>query len=129
MTLELPADVEPFLDNYTQIHDPAVYALDLSRPDDVLEAWAEVYDVQPDYMAELIAAESVTYVGATHDLLGRLEDHRDSEVRQAALLQVCDIEGLRDVHWFQDADRAFEREHGIAMQLANKYGDMYVHSR
>lgn len=130
MSIALPEDIEPFLtDDFEQLRGPAVYALGVERPDDVAAEWDRHFDARPEYLDELQSAQHVVYVGATNDLLLRLEDHVEGELRQSALLTVCDITGLRNVWWFQDADRAFERENGIAMELANKYGDTYVHSR
>jgi predicted GIY-YIG superfamily endonuclease len=130
MSLALPGDVEPFLtENFEQLRGPAVYALDVVKPDDVAAEWDRHFDARPEYMDELQSARDVLYVGATNDLLLRLEDHVEGDVRQSALLTVCDIVGVRDVVWFDDADRAFERENGIAMQLANELEHTYVHSR
>lgn len=130
MSLTLPADVEPFLtdtnDDWTA---PAVYALRLIPPDTVAEAWDRHFDTRPDYLESLRTATDVVYVGAASNLMHRLEDHRDGQVRKSALLQVCEIEGLRNIWWFDDPDRAFERESGIAIQLQNYYPDTFVHQR
>jgi len=125
MTLSLPQDLGEHIP-IEDYHSPAVYALDLSRPNDLASAWDREFDVRPPFFGELRDADGVVYVGATNDALGRLEDHRDGDVRQAALLQVCDIKGLRDVWLFDEVGRAFERESGIAIELANEHPDWFV---
>jgi len=130
MSLSLPEDVEVFLtDGYDQLHDPAVYALVLERPDDVAQAWDREYDTRPEWFDELVDAREVWYVGATNDCLSRLEDHRDGQVRVGVLQRICSIDSLRNVWWFSDTDRAFERESGIAVAMQNEYPEIYVHSR
>lgn len=130
MTLALPGDVEPHLtDGFDQLHDPAVYALKLYRPPDVGAAWDREFDTRPPWFEEFRDAGEVFYVGAASDLLHRLEDHRDGEVRTAALLRVCDIAALHAVFWFDSADRAFERESGIALMFQRERPDAFVHQR
>jgi predicted GIY-YIG superfamily endonuclease len=101
----------------------------LSKPDDLAAAWDREYDHRPGYWDELVACANVAYVGAAKDILGRLEDHRDGEVRQTALTKVCAIEGLRNIWWFDSADVAFERESKLAMLMANHKPSWYVHQR
>jgi predicted GIY-YIG superfamily endonuclease len=130
MTLALPGDIERHLtEGFDQLHDPAVYCLTLLRPPDVGAAWDRHFETRPDWFEEFSDADRVLYVGAANDLLHRLEDHVDGEVRKAALLRVCDIGALRNVWWFEDADRAFERESGIALTLQQEYPSAYVHQR
>lgn len=129
MPLTLPADLERYADDFDQMRGPGVYALDLSRPPDVEAAWDETFDVRPPWFERFRDAAKVVYVGGASDVLARLEDHYAGEVRQAALLRVCSIDGLHDVWWFEDADRAFEQESGIALDLQNDRADWYVHQR
>lgn len=132
MTLSLPADAEPFIPaggDLSDLRGPGVYALRLSRPDDLAAAWDATFDTRPDYWESLTSAERVVYVGAAKDVLGRLEDHRDGEVRKAALLRVCEIDALRNVWWFDSADAAFERESKLAIMLQNDRPAWYVHQR
>jgi len=128
MSMSLPADVERF-GGPDRWHSACCYALVLTRPDDLAAAWDREFETRPPWFEEFRDAASVVYVGATGDCLSRLEDHRDGEVRQAALLRVCDIDSLRNIWWFQDTDRAFERESGIATEMQNQYPDVYVHQR
>lgn len=131
MSLSLPQDIEPHLpegDDYSWT-DPAVYALELTRPDDVESAWNAVFDHQPPYLEDLEQCSTVVYVGASTNLLSRLEDHHVGQVRLTALTSICEIDSLRNVWWFDDPQRAFERESGIAMTMQNEYPEMYVHSR
>lgn len=130
MTLSLPEDLEPYLENgFDQCHSAGVYALDLKRPDDLAEAWDREFETRPDYWAPLTDSSEVIYVGATADVLSRLEEHRDGNVRRAALVSVCEITDIRGVWWFDAVDRAFEREHGIAMSINNAVPSAYVHAR
>ena len=132
MSLSLPADIEPFLDDthaFERIRGPACYLLSLERPSDVREAWNETFDVLPAYMDELESAQSAVYVGAANDLLRRLNDHANGEKRKAALLEVCDVVDLVEVWWFDSVEKAFERESMIATNLANEMSNVYVHQR
>jgi len=129
VTLSLPEGLSVFADSVAIMHRPSVYALTLSRPDDLAAAWDRTFDTRPPWFESFRDAGQAIYVGAASDTLARLEDHRDGDVRVATLMQVCDIDGLRNVWWFDDADRAFERESGIATTLANEYTDAYVHQR
>jgi len=128
MALLLPADLEPFADP-DEWDSAAVYALTLKRPVDPEAAWDREYDVRPEWFEEFLHAGTIVYVGATANVLSRLEDHRDGEVRQAALLKICEIDSLRNVWLFKNKDRAFERESGLAMKMANEYPGYYVHQR
>lgn len=131
MALSLPEDVEPWLtEDYEQLRGPAVYALELNVPDNIREQWNQHYDVTPDYLEAIEAAERTLYVGAAKDLLHRLEDHNSRDVRKSALLRVCEIDRLANVWWFQEVDRAFERESGLAMMLNNQTdSSVFVHQR
>lgn len=129
MPLELPADLEVHADNYDQLTDPGVYVLLLNRPDNPAAAWDREYDARPEWFVTFRDAAQVAYVGAASDVLHRLEEHRDGEVRQAVLLRICAIDRLHTVFWFDDADRAFERESGLAMTLQQERPEWYVHSR
>lgn len=132
MTIELPADAEPFIPSggdLSDLHAAGVYALRLSRPDDLAAAWDQRFETRPDYWGTLTDADGVVYVGAASDVLRRLEEHRDGEVRKARLVEVCTIELLRNIWWFDAVHKAFSREHGIALMMKNQYPHLYVHSR
>jgi len=129
MSLQLPADVEPHLIDGVEWSDPGVYALKLNRPDDLAEAWDQTFDHRPDYWESLMDAHAVVYVGATKNVIGRLEDHRDGQKRLTALTSVCEIEGIRNIWWFDSATEAFDRENGLALTMQAQYPHTYVHSR
>jgi len=131
MSLSLPKDMEPYLsDEYTRYDNPGVYALTLNVPDDVREQWTEYYDHTPNYLDAIEQAETTIYVGAAKNAIARLEDHADRSVRKVALLRFCDVESLRNIWWYDSADRAFERESGIAIELNNHTdAGTYVHQR
>lgn len=130
--LELPADAERFIPSdgdFDSLHDPAVYCLVLERPDDIEAAWNERFDHRPDYMDQLKAAETVAYIGATKDALHRLEEHKAAEKRKAALVEVCEIDYLRNLWLMDSAEEAFQEESQITIMLQNQKPDWYVHSR
>jgi len=130
MTLTLPADAEPFInDDISELRQPGVYALKCIKPDDIADQWDERFDHRPDYWEELVEAKRVAYVGAAKDVLARLEDHRDAEVRKAALLEVCEPVGVLNIKFFPTAEQAFERESGLALRFARKHPEFYVHQR
>ena len=131
MGLELPADAEPFLRSEDEwLRRPAAYALELRKPYHFEAQWDRHFDTRPDdYWEELVAADEVIYVGGTKDLLGRLEDHRDGEVRQAVLLEVCAILSIRSV-WWADGDDPLLVERQLADALrAEEPPTTYVHQR
>lgn len=127
MPLELPADLEPHTGiNY---HQPGVYALTLKRPEDVADRWDCEFDVRPPWFDDFRGAARVVYVGATADLLSRLKDHRDGQVRQATILRVCGIDGLHTVWVCDTADAAFAAEYNMMTMLRREHPEWYVHSR
>jgi hypothetical protein len=132
VALELPADIGPFLQDHhahERIRGPAVYCLRLTRPDDLAAAWDTEFDHRPEYWDDLTDADGVLYVGSAKDLLSRLNDHADGEVRLTVLTTVCDIGGLRNVFWVDDPDRRRIEESQIATMMQNELAEMYVHSR
>jgi predicted GIY-YIG superfamily endonuclease len=127
MSLNLPQDLEPWTDEWDT---PAVYALRLTLPSDFPERWDATYDHHPDFVDAAATAETVLYVGATADVLSRLEDHRDGVVRTASLVSLASDVELRNVWPFDTKTRAFERESGIAIRLNNHTdAGTYVHQR
>lgn len=131
MTLELPADAEVFIPegkSFDALHESGVYCLTLSRPDDLAAAWDRHFEHRPDYWADLVDAERVVYVGSAKDVLARLTDHKDGDVRVTVLTEVCDIDGLRNV-WWCDTDRRRIVESQVATMLQNEYESYYIHQR
>lgn len=132
MSLELPADAEPFIPDggdVTDLSEPGVYCLTLSRPTNLEDAWNRQFDTRPEYWGDLTYCTQVAYVGAASDVLRRLEEHRDGNKRKAALLEVCEIDELRNIWWFDSTDTAFERESKLALWLQNSRPSWYVHQR
>lgn len=130
MSLSLPADLEPYTNGLEDAHEPGVYALYLNRPSALADAWDEEYDVRPPYWQDLIEASRVVYVGGASDLLARLEDHRDGDVRQTALTKICDITGLHTVWVCEDKETAFNiEEPRLARMLQEEYPEWYIHQR
>jgi len=129
MTLTLPADAEPFVDDISELRGAGVYALKCIKPADIAEQWDRHFDHRPDYWDELVNAYRVAYVGASNDVLSRLEDHRDADVRKAALLEVCEPVDVLNIKFFPTAEQAFERESGLALRFAREHPEFYVHQR
>lgn len=129
--INLPEDLEPFADDYSDISGPGVYALNLSKPRNLAEAWDREFDSRPNYWNELKQARFVVYVGAAKNVLSRLEDHRDGNVRVGVLQRICEIQEVRNV-WFCDStDKAFEMESRKGIELRNwlRKQPVYVHWR
>jgi predicted GIY-YIG superfamily endonuclease len=116
VTLSLPADIEPYTDDY---RTPAVYALDVAMPDDLLAEWDRRFDARAAWFDELQAANAVVYVGATSDLINRLEEHRDRTVRRAVLPSLATDLELRNVWPQTSADQAYIAESQTAIRLQN----------
>jgi len=132
MTLSLPEDIEPFLrsdDAFSQIHAGAAYALVLSKPDDLEAEWDRHFETRPEYWDQLVDAETVIYVGGSKDLLGRLEDHHEGDVRVTVLTEICEIDRLRNVWWADDRG-PFLVEPQLADLLRHELPtETYVHQR
>jgi len=116
MTLTLPADIEPYTTDY---RTPAVYALDLGMPSDLPAEWDRRFKTRAEWFDELQAADAVVYVGATETLVGRLEEHRDGNVRTAVLPSLATDLELRNVWPRDSADQAFVDESQIEIRLRN----------
>lgn len=127
--MDLPSDLSLFADSIAEYHRPGVYCLRLKRPDDLGEQWDRHFDTRPDWFEEFRAAERVLYVGGAADVLSRLEDHADGEVRNTVLTTVCSIQDLRNVWWAETVDQAFLDESRIAIELRNQYPECYVHQQ
>jgi len=116
MTLSLPSDLEPYTTDY---RTAAVYALDVTMPDDLAYQWDLRFEHRAEWFDQLQAAGNVIYVGAAKNLIGRLEDHRDGQVRKAVLPSLATEIDLRNVWPKSDADDAFREESKIAIRLRN----------
>lgn len=136
MPLSLLEDLEPYVDDYDEMHASGVYALELERPASLADVWDQHYDTRPPYWSDLMQAEKCLYVGGASDLLSRLEDHRDNEdptkdtKRQTALTRVCEVRGLHTA-WLADSpEHAFEiLEPRLARWLQSSHSSWYVHCR
>ena len=127
--IQLPGDIEPHLIDGFEWSDSAVYALVLDVPSDLREQWENFFDTTPNYIGLVEEKPTTVYVGAAKNVRARLEDHVEGERRKARLVQFCEIESIRNIWWFRDHNRAFERESGIAIAMQNEYPSYYVHSR
>lgn len=129
MSLSLPEDIEPHLTSDNEWSDPGVYCLSLTVPSDVRERWESVFDTTPDYLDMVEQKAQTVYVGAAKNVLSRLEDHKEGKYRKAALLEVCEIDGLRNVWWFNTVERAFLKERTMADMVSAEHPSWYVHQR
>lgn len=128
MPLELPSDLATFCDDEHGLRSPGAYALRLSKPDDPAAAWDRRVDVRPPWFEKFLAADEVFYVGQSRDLLARLEDHRDGDVRQVSLVAICDVVGLHTVWWADDTEPEAV-EYNLAASLRRERPAAFVHSR
>ena len=126
--LELPADLEPFADDFDQMHASGAYALVLDRPDDFHAAWRREFDAVPDWFTLARDASTLAYVGGSSDVLSRLEDHRDGEGRTTVLTRVCEIDRLQSV-WFAKDEPWEVTEANLASALRETRPSWYVHQR
>lgn len=126
MSLSLPEDIEPWIQNYNQMHSPACYALTLRKPSNPGKAWNEHYDTKPPWYDEFKEAAQCVYVGGTTDLLARLEDHRDGQVRQTTLTRICGIKSLRTVWLVDDEERVWREERKLARAIQAEYPSVFV---
>ena len=129
-------DLDAFIDNDLGTGArtrPGVYAVKLSTPDDydtALEYWHAYYDTDPpDWLREAYKANVAVYVGAAKNVHQRLHTRITYANRSTAIARVYPFHSLFNVWWFNDVERAFEREKGVAMELRNKYPGLYVHCR
>lgn len=97
----------------------AVYALRLTIPAYPRAAWADAFDAPPpdDFEARLRAADRLVYVGESADAYGRIMDHARGDVRQTAIMRVCEPERVVGV-WPVDGDRS-AAEYNTAARLAD----------
>lgn len=80
------------LDIFEASHDGGVYALEVAAPSieaEAKERWDRHHDARPDddTLERIAAAETVLYVGASHNVYHRLTEHVAGEVYQAAFLE------------------------------------------
>lgn len=128
MSLTLPGDLEPWIDTIEDAFRPGAYALVLDRPEDFPAAWDRLYDIRPEWFSLARECETLAYVGGASDVLSRLEDHRDGEVRRTVLTSVCDIDHLHTVLWATDRPYSVV-EYNLAVTLSRERDGWYVHSR
>lgn len=130
MGLELPGDLEPYIEEYDQLHSEGAYAIELSRPVNLEEVWHRHNETKPPYWDQLQRADRVLYVGASGDLLSRLEDHRDGDARTTVLTEVCDVVGLHTAWRAKSPEHAREvLEPRLARWLQSSNPGWYCHTR
>jgi predicted GIY-YIG superfamily endonuclease len=127
MSLELPAELEPYAEEYSDISGPGCYLLELTKPDDMADAWDREFDHRPEWFEQLQDADRVLYVGASKRVLSRLEDHRDGEVRLTVLTRVCDVSSVEEAWFYGSAEKAFQAEYNHAAEVSRQtLDDVFV---
>jgi len=135
MGLSLPGDIEPHLVDGYEWSDSGCYALNLTVPSNVRELWDNEFETTPDYVDMMADKDHTVYVGAANNVRARLEDHRDANrndkdaVRKVNLMEVCSIDSLRNVWWFDSMDEALQNEWSLATMMQQEYDSYYVHQR
>jgi len=114
-----------YVDDLADAHAPAVYALRLSKPEDMEERWAEEYDAMHPEIEAMQAADRLYYCGAAKNVVERIEAHRDGK-QSAAVMAVAPPHSVAQVWFYDDADEAFTRESMHAIALGNKPGNYVV---
>ena len=112
---------------------PGVYALRIDTPSGGVETharrWlAAGYETTPPYLAAIVDASQVVYVGAATSVRDRLDDHLAGDVRQATLPTVYGIDDLDGVWWYDDKEAAFGAEQSIRDAIACEHPGWFVHA-
>lgn len=126
--------IEEHVDDIGAARQPGIYVLELSTPattdfDKYARLWLQEFETTPRYLQAIADNDRLLYVGAAADVLARLEEHIERPNRSTTVATVFPIVSIEEIQWFDRQERAFEREKGRAMQLANQTTDAYVHSR
>lgn len=113
---------------------PGVYALLIDTPSGGFETharrWlAAGYETTPPYLAAIVDAERVVYVGAAKSVRERLEDHLAGDVRKATLPSVYDIADLHGVWFYESTEVAFTAEQEMRDYIAGEHPGWFVHAR
>jgi predicted GIY-YIG superfamily endonuclease len=120
------------LEEMSDTHAPAVYALRLSVPSDrttVEIRWECAYDAHaPEWLWVAHESERVVYVGAAKSLFARLHQHAEG-TRTASVCLIYPPHSIERVWWYDTAEEAFDNERQHADELAQEHPTWYVHQR
>ncbi len=114
-----------YVDDLADAHAPAVYALRLSKPEDMEERWAEEYDAMHPEIESMQDADRLYYVGGAKNVFERIEAHRDGK-QSAAVMALAPPHSVAYLWPYDDVERAFERESMHAIALGNNPGNYVV---
>lgn len=114
-----------FVNDLSDAHTPGVYCLRLSKPPDLRAAWDDAYDAMHPEIDAMQSADRLYYVGAAKNVFERIEAHRDGE-QSAAVMEAAPPHSVAQVWFYDDVDRAFERESMHAITVGNKAGNYVV---
>jgi len=114
--------------------DAGVYALEIDVPDAGKEQlqrdWLLHFKTLPPYFHRLVDCDRWIYVGEAGDVQSRLDDHINSDKRQAALPSVFGVLSVIDVWWHDSKQDAEEAEYNRASSIDKATEPTtYVHSR
>ena len=136
----LSEQLEAFVDDLADAHEPAVYAIKLSQPnefDALRERWRDAYagatdefraqhsaEEMPAWVREAFEAPGVLYVGAAGDAHARLTNHVEGH-QTASICKLFPVHSVWGMWFFETAEEAFDREAGKALNLRNRW-PLYV---
>jgi len=111
---------------------PGCYALNIATPDANYQTharrWVRAgYQSPPPYLATIVKADALVYVGRSGNVRGRIEDHLNTDKRQATLPTVYDVRSIRGVRWGDNSDHA-ERQYADELRRETDAAT-FVHTR
>lgn len=121
MSLNLPADVEPFGREWSQ---PGCYALQYAKPDDLRERAERRYDTLPEWFEALEECDNCLYVGKASNVMQRIEDHNEGRYRATVLTKVgCEPVAVEAIDYYVSAEEAAQEEFNTAVRLSEQTDD------
>lgn len=121
MSLELPADAEPFGRDWSR---SGVYVLRYSVPDNVHERAEHAFDHPPAWLDALFECDKCLYVGEGGNVMHRLEDHNNGDVRKTTLSRLgCEPIGVVNIIYKDSKEEAELAEWNTAKRVARQTAD------
>lgn len=121
MSLELPADAEPF---GTEWNRPGVYILRYAKPNPLAAAVDDAFETRPEWFDLLADAERVLYVGESGNVMRRLEDHAEAKKRLTTLSRIgAEPIGIVNIRYYDSKEAAEHDEYNTAVRTARQTDD------
>ncbi len=121
MSLNLPADAEPFGEDWSE---PGCYAVLYDKPDNAIEKMDDAFDTRPPWADAYESAAKVLYVGEASDVMYRLEDHAQRHVRKNALAKIgCEPVSIEAIKYHDTKEKAEAEEYNTAVRLSEQVAD------